>query len=54
MLPKTKSGTIEHRKHKRHLEIGIVIEEVSKLLKNHSDQKVKNLEILEFGSGDGF
>lgn len=54
MLPKTKAGEREHRKHKREMEIGIITEELSSILKSSSDYKNKNIDILEFGSGDGF
>lgn len=52
MLPKTKLGEKKHRKHKRELEISLAIETISNFLKN--DPKGKNINILEFGSGDGF
>jgi len=54
MFPKTKSGESAHRERKRHLEIGIIAEEISSVLKNSPDFDNKNISILEFGSGDGF
>jgi len=52
MFPKTKLGEKKHRKHKRELEISLAIETITQLFKN--DIKGENINILEFGSGNGF
>lgn len=53
MLPKLSKGERKHRKHKRQLEITIIIELIDNFfLKNHI--KNNDLNILEFGCGDGF
>jgi SAM-dependent methyltransferase len=54
MFPKTKYGERVHREHKRHLEIGIVIEEILQIIKNDSDFISRDIRLFEFGSGDGF
>ena len=53
MLPITKSAEKVHRERKRHMEIGIIVEEISEALKNNAEFANKNITILEFGSGDG-
>jgi ubiquinone/menaquinone biosynthesis C-methylase UbiE len=55
MLPKTKTGEKRHRKHKRQVEITIVLREISDMRRSgYHDSSVKDSKILEFGSGDGF
>jgi ubiquinone/menaquinone biosynthesis C-methylase UbiE len=54
MLPKSKSGENRHRKHKREMEISLIIKTISNLIKNNPTLKNKNIKILEFGSGSGF
>ena len=54
MLPKTRPKEFEHRKRKRQMEIGIIIENITSILKRHSCLINKNNDILEFGSGNGF
>ena len=54
MFPKTKVGEKKHRKHKRELEISLAIETIFNFFKNNPNFKGKNINILEFGSGNGF
>jgi ubiquinone/menaquinone biosynthesis C-methylase UbiE len=54
MLPSTGNEEYEHRKRKRQLEIAIVIENIATFLKSWSDLTNGRINILEFGSGDGF
>lgn len=54
MLPKTRAQEYEHRKRKRQMEIGIITETITNFLKRSSGLISKNIDILEFGSGDGF
>lgn len=51
MFPKTKLGKKKHKKHKRELEISLVVEMISKFFKDGPEGK--NINILEFGSGEG-
>ena len=54
ILPNTRGDEQKHRKHKRELEISLAIETISNFFKNDPNFKIKNINILEFGSGDGF
>jgi len=53
MLPKTRLGEKEHRKHKRQMEITIAIDEILNILRKDSCTR-GDVSILEFGSGSGF
>jgi len=52
MFPKSNYESTLHRERKRHKEISIAIDEISYSLKDNLD--TKNINILEFGCGDGF
>ncbi len=55
MLPKTRDQKYEHRKRKRELEIGLIIESIVPFLRRSSDFRDNtNIDIFEFGTGDGF
>ena len=54
MLPKTKSQANQYRKRKREIEVAMMIKAVSTLLKNNQNFLNKKINILEFGSGNGF
>jgi len=55
MLPKTRNQEYAHRKRKRELEVGIVVESIVTFLKRTSDfQDKTNINVFEFGAGDGF
>ncbi|MBI5772495.1 MAG: class I SAM-dependent methyltransferase [Verrucomicrobia bacterium] len=51
ILPQSKAGEKEHRRQKRELEISLAIETLSGLA---PAEKLGRLNVLEFGSGDGF
>ena len=53
MLPKTSQGENKHRQEKREKEIAVVINSITAYF-NKQKQSAQNLEILEFGSGQGF
>lgn len=52
--PRTKQGERTHRKRKREREILLVIQTLSDFLRLDSKLQQGPIEILEFGSGDGF
>jgi SAM-dependent methyltransferase len=52
MFPKSRAGMTAHRKHKRTLEVGMAIESIKALC--DATQAPGTLQILEFGSGNGF
>ena len=54
MLPKTISGERAHREYKRRLEIDMIIRELAFNIRNDLMLNNKDINILEFGSGDGF
>ena len=54
MLPKTKSGELKHRKHKRALEISLAIEALSTMAPKDGLPEHGDINVLEFGSGKGF
>jgi ubiquinone/menaquinone biosynthesis C-methylase UbiE len=54
MLPYNKFKEIEHRKQKRKVEISLVTEEISNLIRSDPDFVNENIRILELGSGSGF
>lgn len=54
MLPKTRAGERKHRKRKREMEIRMIVERISTTLNRKVDHDNSRIEILEFGSGDGF
>ena len=52
MFSKIRLGEMNHRKHKRELEISFALEIITEFFRK--DSKIKNIKILEFGSGNGF
>lgn len=54
MFPQTLEGEIDHRRHKRELEISTIIEAIQAHLNGAGSHQKNPLQILEFGSGDGF
>jgi len=55
MFPKSKNDEKLHRKHKRQLEISMAIDAIKNLQKNTQGKKnCKDVNVLEFGCGDGF
>lgn len=54
MIPKTKTGSIKHRRAKREREISLSFQVIAEHFDHNSDGSEKELHILEFGSGLGF
>ena len=54
MLPLSSYKEKAHRKNKRQLEITIIIDEVLKVINRAGAVEKENINILEFGSGNGF
>jgi len=54
MLPNNRKQEKQHRKHKRELEITIALESIRDIITKNPKLVDQTLNILEFGSGDGF
>jgi len=54
MFPRTHKGEQSYRLKKRRLEIQIIVSAIEKHLENHSSNFNHQLNILEFGCGNGF
>jgi SAM-dependent methyltransferase len=54
VLPKTKDDEYAHRSRKRQWEMTIIIEAITAFFKSRPDLTSDKIDILEFGSGDGF
>lgn len=54
MLPKTKNQEQTHRRLKRHAEVALIVDEISHALGTDLGTTNTTMNILEFGSGDGF
>jgi SAM-dependent methyltransferase len=55
MFPKSSNGEKLHRKHKREMEVSLSVDFIQNLQKNKQcKQNLRDINILEFGCGDGF
>ena len=55
MLPKNQVQEYEHRKHKRQLEVRMMIESIISYLRTQPNLPHQcNIDVFEFGAGDGF
>ncbi|HEY6484032.1 MAG TPA: class I SAM-dependent methyltransferase [Steroidobacteraceae bacterium] len=54
LLPNTTKNVLQHRRHKRSIEVGRIIDTLARQLRRTGAQPARPLEILEFGSGNGF
>ena len=55
MLPKTQQQEYEHRRHKREIEVRLIIDAIRDYLERQSGvSKEREIQIFEFGAGDGF
>ncbi|MBM4263279.1 MAG: class I SAM-dependent methyltransferase [Deltaproteobacteria bacterium] len=54
VLPNTREQEYEDRRRKRQMEVSLIIENLQRFLQASPSAKNRKLNILEFGSGDGF
>jgi hypothetical protein len=54
MLPKTQDQEYEHRRHKREIEVRMIMESIRSYLTTRADLPRQRINVFEFGAGDGF
>jgi SAM-dependent methyltransferase len=54
MFPKTARSAAAHRKHKRSIEVSLIVDFIADALRRDGARRNRSVQVLEFGSGRGY